>query len=43
MSRETHSVVVEAHGRISLWEYDLPRIEPVDGLLKVEMADVVRM
>jgi alcohol dehydrogenase len=33
-------MVVETPGRMSLWEFDLPRIGPEDGLLKVEMAGV---
>ena len=40
MSRKTRSMVVEAPGKMSLWEFDLPRIGPEDGLLKVEMAGV---
>jgi len=40
MARKTRSMVVEAPGKMSLWEFDLPRIGPEDGLLKVEMAGV---
>lgn len=40
MSRKTRSMVVETPGVMSLWEFDIPRIGPEDGLLKVEMAGV---
>ena len=40
MSRKTRSMVVETPGKMSMWEFDLPRIGPEDGLLKVEMAGV---
>jgi alcohol dehydrogenase len=33
-------MVLEAPGKMSMWEFDLPRIGPEDGLLKVEMAGV---
>ncbi len=40
MSRKTSSMVVETPGKMSLWEFDIPRIGPEDGLLKVEMVGV---
>jgi alcohol dehydrogenase len=40
MSRKTRSMVVEAPGKMSMWEFELPRIGPEDGLLKIEMAGV---
>lgn len=33
-------MVVEAPGKMSLWEFEIPKIGPDDGLLKVEMAGV---
>jgi alcohol dehydrogenase len=33
-------MVLEAPGKMSMWEFDLPHIGPEDGLLKVEMAGV---
>jgi alcohol dehydrogenase len=33
-------MVLEAPGKMSMWEFDLPPIGPEDGLLKVEMAGV---
>jgi alcohol dehydrogenase len=33
-------MVLETPGKMSLWEFDLPRIGAEDGLLKVEMAGV---
>lgn len=40
MTRKTHSMVLEAPRKMSLWEFEVPKIGPEDGLLKIEMAGV---
>lgn len=40
MNRKARSMVVEAPGKMTMWEFDIPRIGPEDGLLRIEMAGV---
>src|SRR4030042_368471 len=40
MTRKTRSMVLEAPRKMSLWEFEVPKIGPEDGLLKIEMAGV---